>query len=75
MQDVLQLSLKHDEVIELRENYLSKTMSKEEVLKEFDWILVQDDDLRKAIFDICHDVSDKHKMKDMMQFNIELNLK
>ena len=40
MQDVLELSLKHDEVKELRDNYLSKAMSKEEIIKEFDWILV-----------------------------------
>jgi len=42
-------------VIELKTNFLSRTSTKEQVEKDFDWILVYDSDLREAIFNVCYD--------------------
>jgi len=42
-------------VIELKTNFLSRTSTKEQVEKDFDWILVYDSDLREAIFNICYE--------------------
>ena len=69
------MAMNHEQVLELKQEFQNKQIGKDQALKDFDWILVQDDDLRKALFDICCDPSNKEKMADMMQFNIGVSLK